>query len=75
MDHVIDNGPRQISLEFMQAHGFNLYVFSAKDEWEYAQKLLDCEGLPDHMIQRLSYTSGISTTEILERIYERFRMP
>jgi cytidyltransferase-like protein len=73
VDHVIEDGPKEISLDFMRAYGFDLYVFGAKDEQEYAQKLLDCQQLPAHMIQRPSYTSGISTTEILNRILERFR--
>lgn len=70
VDAVIQNGPKEITLKFMKENGFDLYVFGAKDEAEYKQKLADCKELPLSMIRQLPYTEGISTTEILKRIDE-----
>lgn len=73
VDEVIENGPKEITLEFMKSHRFDLYVFGAKDETEYQQKLVDCRHLPSSMVKRLPYTAGISTTEILQRVYETMK--
>lgn len=73
VDAVIAVGPKKVSLEFMRNNSFDLYVFAAKDDLEYKQKLSDCQELPPFMIQRLPYTQGISTSEILKRVFERLK--
>lgn len=71
VDDVMDDGPIEITLEFMRKNRFDLYVFAAKDEAEYEQKLRDCQSLPLSMKKRILYTAGISSTDIVERIRHR----
>jgi cytidyltransferase-like protein len=70
VDEVITDGPRVITLSFMAARDFAIYAFGASDEAEYQRKREDCAELPDGMIRRLPYTDGVSTTEILSRVWE-----
>jgi cytidyltransferase-like protein len=72
VDEVITDGPKIITLDFMKKNQFDLYVFAAKDDLEYNQKLLDCQDLPGSMIRRLDYTAGISSTDVVGRIRQRF---
>ena len=68
VDAVITDGPRVITLAFMRDNDFSVYAFGARDEAEYAVKLADCAELPETMLRRLPYTSGVSSTEIRRRV-------
>lgn len=71
VDAVITDGPRIITPSFLDQHGFDLYVFGAKDDAELSAKLADCPDVPDWRRRRLPYLDGISTTDIIERIRSR----
>jgi len=73
VDEVVADGPRVISLDFLDQHGYALYAFAWVDERELQTKLRDCPDLPPHRIGRVSYTAGISTTELLHRIEARLQ--
>lgn len=68
VDEVFTDGPREITVDFMQKHNFNFYVFGTLNESERAIRLHDCRNLPSDMIIEIPYTYGISTTEILQKI-------
>jgi cytidyltransferase-like protein len=68
VDAVITDGPRVITLAFMRDNDFALYAFGAKDDAEYDRKRADCAELPEAMLRRLPYTSGVSTTLIRQRV-------
>jgi cytidyltransferase-like protein len=74
VDHVINDGPKIITLDFMKKNNFDLYVVSSANEQELQQKLNDCSELPKEMIVQLLYTPNISTTQILERITKKIRI-
>lgn len=71
VDRVITDGPKVITLEFMQANQFHIYAFGAANGDELRGKLADCVDLPDSMRIRLPYTDGVSTTQLINRILER----
>ncbi|MDE2388272.1 MAG: adenylyltransferase/cytidyltransferase family protein [Betaproteobacteria bacterium] len=67
-DAVTTETPASVTLEFMQQHGFDIYTFACASEQERRDKYQLCESLPQEMIQELTYTSGISTSELVMRI-------
>ena len=67
-DAVTMETPPSVTLEFMQQHGFDIYTFACASEQERRDKYQLCESLPPEMIQELTYTSGISTSELVMRI-------
>ncbi len=71
VDTVITDGPKEITRSFMNAGGFDLYAYGAHDEAELATKLADCADLPQQMRVRLPYTTGISTSNLIERVLRR----
>jgi cytidyltransferase-like protein len=71
VDRVITDGPKVITLEFMQVNQFQIYAFGAVNNYELLGKLTDCVDLPDSMRIRLPYTDGVSTTQLINRILER----
>jgi cytidyltransferase-like protein len=68
VDEVITDGPKLITLQFMQERGFHIYAFGAVDEAELASKLSDCSELPENMRSHVPYTIGISSTIIRQRL-------
>ncbi len=73
VDEVTAFGPKEISLAFMKANGFDYYAYSFSSEKERIVKRADCIGLPEKMILELPYTFGISTTEIIQRVLDYHR--
>jgi cytidyltransferase-like protein len=71
VDEVRLDGPKVMSQTFMRQEGFDLYAVSFSDDNEMRAKRGDCGDLPDTMIAVLAYTSGISTTMLLQRIAQR----
>ncbi len=67
---VITETPASVTLEFMQQHGFDIYTFACASEQERLDKYKLCESLPAEMIQELTYTSGISTSDLVMRILD-----
>lgn len=65
VDQIFVDGPREITLEFMREHNFDLYVFGAKNQDEREVRLFDCRSLPKSMVSEIPYTFGVSTTEII----------
>ncbi|CEN56212.1 adenylyltransferase/cytidyltransferase family protein [Candidatus Methylopumilus turicensis] len=65
VDQVLLDGPREITLDFMREHNFDLYVFGSKNHDEREVRLYDCRDLPSDMILEIPYTHGVSTTEII----------
>ncbi len=72
-DTVITESPVNATLEFMHSNGFDIYTFACADEEERAGKYQQCALLPREMVQELSYTPGISTTDIVQRILKKQR--
>ena len=68
VDEVITDGPKLITLQFMQDWGFHLYAFGAVDDAEFVSKLSDCSELPENMRTHIPYTAGISSTIIRQRL-------
>ncbi len=68
VDAVITETTVNVSLEFMQQHGFDVYTFACASEQERIDKYKLCETLPAEMIQELTYTSGISTSDLVRRV-------
>ncbi len=68
VDAVTTETPPSVTLEFMQRHGFNIYTFACGSEQERRDKYQLCESLPPEMIQELTYTPGISTSDLVMRI-------
>lgn len=71
VDEVRLEGPIVMTQEFMQENQFDVYAVSFATEQEKQIKLKDCGDLPVEMIGVLPYTSGISTTDIIERVRSR----
>jgi cytidyltransferase-like protein len=71
VDQVINDGPREITLSFMQERGFDIYAVGAIDDAEWQVKLRDCATLPPSMVVRLPYLPGISTSVIIARLKDR----
>ena len=70
VDAVMTDTPARVTKEFMQQHGFDIYTFACASEQERLDKYKLCESLPAEMIQELTYTSGISTSDLVMRILE-----
>jgi cytidyltransferase-like protein len=70
VDHVITDGPKIISLDFMVKHHFQIYAFGANDKSELAIKFGDCPDLPSEMRAVIPYTPGISSTLIRQRLQQ-----
>lgn len=68
VDEVRLEGPIVMTQEFMKQNQFDIYAVSFATEQEKQIKLKDCGDLPTEMIGVLPYTSGISTTDIIERV-------
>lgn len=73
VDAVIIDGPKVISLDFMNSGEYEIYAFGARNDQELATKLRDCEELPESRKARVPYSPQISSTIIIERILERYR--
>ena len=71
VDAVMTETPSDVSLEFMQQHGFSIYTFACATERERNDKYELCKTLPADMIRELAYTPDISTTDIIRRIVPR----
>jgi cytidyltransferase-like protein len=69
-DAVMTETPINVSLEFMRQHGFDIYTFACASEQERLDKYKLCESLPAEMIHELTYTSGISTSDLVVRILD-----
>lgn len=70
VDEVFIDGPREITIDFMRKHHFDLYVFGTANEAERIVRLNDCNELPKNMIVEIPYTEGVSTTKILNSMLE-----
>ncbi|MCP5246122.1 MAG: adenylyltransferase/cytidyltransferase family protein [Burkholderiales bacterium] len=68
VDAVLTDSPVNATVEFMRLHGFDIYTFACANDKERADKYQQCALLPVEMVRELDYTSGISTTEIVQRI-------
>lgn len=68
VDVVMTETPASVTPEFMQQNGFDIYTFACASEQERRDKYKLCETLPPEMIQELTYTPGISTSELVVRI-------
>jgi cytidyltransferase-like protein len=68
VDEVQISGPRQITLDFMNLNGYNLYAYGFSSSKEADAKRKDCIELPNERIAIIPYLHGISTTEIINRI-------
>lgn len=71
VDVVMTETPTNVSLEFMQRHGFDIYTFACGSERERQDKYKLCQALPHEMIRELAYTPDISTTDIVNRIAKK----
>jgi|GEM_PF-310062 len=70
VDVVMTETPANVSAEFMQQHGFHIYTFACVSEQERLDKYKLCESLPAEMIHELTYTPGISTSDLVMRILD-----
>ncbi len=70
VDAVMTDTPVSVTKEFMQQHGFDIYTFACASEQERLDKYKLCDSLPAEMIQELTYTSGISTSDLVMRILD-----
>lgn len=70
VDQVDAEGPKIITREFMLSRGYQVYAFACADESEMKTKLADCPDLPPEMLGVLSYTPGISTSDLIRRILQ-----
>lgn len=70
VDEVFIDGPRQITMDFMQKNHFDLYVFGTANEAERLVRLNDCRDLLENMIVEIPYTEGVSTTQILNSMLD-----
>ncbi|AEJ00595.1 cytidyltransferase-related domain protein [Nitrosomonas sp. Is79A3] len=70
VDAVMTDTPVNVTKAFMQQHGFDIYTFACASEQERLDKYKLCESLPAEMIQELTYTPGISTSNLVMRILE-----
>ena len=68
VDAVTTETPASVTPEFMQRHGFDIYTFACASEQERRDKYQLCKSLPPEMVQELTYTSGISTSELVRRM-------
>ncbi len=70
VDEVHLEGPKEITLDFMDRSGYAVYAYGYSSEREAGVKRQDCIELPDSRISIIPYTSGVSTTDIIRRIKE-----
>ncbi|WP_292993253.1 adenylyltransferase/cytidyltransferase family protein [Nitrosomonas sp.] len=70
VDAVMTDTPVNVTKEFMQQHGFDIYTFACASDQERLDKYKLCESLLAEMIQELTYTPGISTSDLVMRILE-----
>ncbi len=70
VDAVMTDTPVNVTKAFMQQHGFDIYTFACASDQERLDKYKLCESLPAEMIQELTYTPGISTSDLVMRILE-----
>jgi cytidyltransferase-like protein len=75
VDAVTTETPPNVTPELMQRHGFDIYTFACASEQERQDKYRLCESLPPEMIRELTYTPGISTTDLAMRIRGDARRP
>jgi cytidyltransferase-like protein len=68
VDAVTTETSASVTPEFMQRHGFDIYTFACASEQERRDKYQLCESLPPEMIRELTYTPGISTSDLVMRI-------
>ncbi len=73
VDEVHLDGPKVISLNFMDENDYSVYAYGYSTEREAAVKRADCPELPENRICIIPYTVGISTTEIIQRLRERIK--
>lgn len=73
VDEVVEDGPRIITPEFMQENGYAIYAFACCSAEEVVTKRRDCPDLPEHMLGVLSYTDGVSTTGLIQRVQQRLQ--
>jgi len=71
VDEVHLEGPKTITLDFMDRNGFEIYAYGYSSERESLVKRQDCIELPDQRIRIIPYTPGISTTDIIDRVLTR----
>ncbi len=69
VDDVITDSPVNATVEFMQQHDFDLYTFASASDTERAEKSQQCAALPPEMVQEIDYTSGISTSDLVGRVF------
>lgn len=70
VDAVMTETPPGVTPEYMLRNGFDIYTFACASEQERQEKYKLCHMLPAEMIQELSYTPGISTSDLVMRIQE-----
>lgn len=71
VDAVITDSPTYTTPEFMEKHGFAIYTFARASEQERKEKYklhCLCAALPTDMIQKIGYTTGISTSDLVTHI-------
>lgn len=68
VDAVMTETPANVTVEFMQKNGFDIYTFACASERERSDKHKLCDTLPAEMIKDLAYTPGISTSDVVMRI-------
>lgn len=71
VDKILDKGPKIITKKFMLENNYSIYAFSYNNSEELQIKLKDAPDLPENMLGKIKYTSGISTTDIIKRIIEK----
>lgn len=74
VDEVIADGPRIITRAFMEQNQYAVYAFACNGAAELAVKRRDCPDLPEEMLGVLSYTEGVSTTDLIHRIQQRLQV-
>lgn len=70
VDEVIADSPVNATMEFMKTHDFDIYTFACASESERVDKYKQCAMLPSDMIHEIDYTPGISTSDLVARIFE-----
>ncbi len=69
VDAVLTETPAAVTPAYMQQYGFDIYTFACASEQERLEKYKLCSTLPAAMIHELSYTPGISTSDLVRRIF------
>jgi len=68
VDEVVADGPREITTDFLDGHGYAAYVFAWSDARELESKRGECSELDDNRVLALPATPGISTTMVRGRV-------